>query len=75
MLRELLEQRDLADRCAGHAFVLGIETDLLERHHLAGLGIATLVHDTVGAFTELLVLGVAQSSRTRRRHDDGGGSG
>lgn len=49
VLAQLLEERDLADRRAGHALVLSLETDLLERDVCACPNVARLVHDTIGA--------------------------
>ena len=45
----LLEQGDLSDRRARHAFILGFQPDLLESHDASGVGqVARLVHDAVG---------------------------
>ena len=46
---ELLEEADLADRGRGHALVLRLEADLLERDDLVGVHVARFVHDAVCA--------------------------
>ena len=47
----LLQQGDLADGSAGDALILGLKTDLLQRHYATTVGeIAGLVDDTVGAW-------------------------
>lgn len=46
---QFLEERDLTDRRRGDAFVLGLETDLLERNKVARLEVHRLVDDTIGA--------------------------
>lgn len=44
---ELLQDRDLADRRAGHALVLRLEADALQRDDFVRLQVTCLVHDPV----------------------------
>ena len=50
---ELLEERNLTDGSGGDAFVLGLETDLLQSEKLSGTLILGLVDDTIGTFSDL----------------------
>jgi hypothetical protein len=49
---QLPKHRDLAQRRAGDAVVLGLEADALERHHLLGLEVQRLVHHAVRALAD-----------------------
>eukprot|EP01043_Picozoa_sp_COSAG02_P028576 COSAG02_NODE_1738_length_11131_cov_5.714104_1_plen_218_part_00 len=53
---QLFEQRDLADRCAGHALILALEPDLLQRDDVARLPVLGLVDHAVGPLADLLEL-------------------
>lgn len=48
---ELAQDRDLAQRCARDAIVLGLEPNALERHDLVRLEVERLVDDAVRAFS------------------------
>ena len=56
---ELLEKGNLANRGAGHAFVLGLETDALQGDDFVRLLVLGLVNDAVRALSELLDVAVA----------------
>lgn len=67
---QLAQHRDLAQRRAGDAVVLGLEPDALERHHRVGLEVHRLVHDAVRALADgpaLLDLLVPVHGRHERR--------
>uniref|UniRef100_A0A1Y1NE59 Uncharacterized protein n=1 Tax=Photinus pyralis TaxID=7054 RepID=A0A1Y1NE59_PHOPY len=52
-MAQLLQERNLANRRRGYAVVFAFESNFLHGNELAGLLIASLVNDTVGAFPDL----------------------
>ena len=76
---ELLQQRDLADGGRGHALLLLLQPDALQRHDLVVRAVARLVHHAVGPLADLLHLleiihrrGDAPGRRPGRRRGHGG---
>lgn len=47
---ELLQQRDLSDGRARHAFLFAFQADLLHGHHLARGLVPSLVHHSIGSW-------------------------
>ena len=56
LVLQLLEQGNLADCSGGHALILRVEADLLERNHLLAHAVARLVHHTVRSLADLFQL-------------------
>lgn len=55
---ELFQKTDLSDGGARHTLIFGIEPNPLEGHDLACFSVLRLVHDTVGALSQLVDLHV-----------------
>jgi hypothetical protein len=61
----LLEERDLADGCRRHAFILGFQTDLLECDNavVGGAEVAGFVNNTVCACETMVSFGIECEGR------------